>query len=293
MKVYAKVTKVNQDVVREENQVVVRGYADITLDDCCKLSGIRIVEGRNGQMFAGYPQKPLYANGAPKLDENGKQVYIDIYHAVKKREDGSYGYDRELNDAIKNLVVEAYKSPEGYAYLNPEKGERSVSYIEPNLHACNGERTKAAGKLLVAGCVEVRDVFVNLYVRKDNDQQFLKVSYPGYMSNGERHDYVEPLEEGTRWDREAKAEVPCNFKVLLEGAMEKQALAFHPELVEQLKGNLKGPFNNKEEEARQAAMGQGEQLKGNVDELIAAAQEEAAKQGAKGQAEPEKDALPL
>lgn len=228
MKIRANVTKVNKEGSS------VKAYADITLENCCTLYGMRVVEGKDGQLFAAYPQKPVYENGQPKLDEEGKAIYADIYHAVAKQEDGSYGYSRELNEAIKKAVMDAYSNEKGYAYHNPTKGEVGTAKIEPQLHKCEGNRVKAAGNLLVGGYMQVNDVFVNLCTGKDGGK-FLAVSYPSYKSGDSYRDFVEPLEKGKIWDREAKVEKDYDFKGAVEGAMKKQTREFHPELAEMLK----------------------------------------------------------
>lgn len=220
MKIRANVSK-----VQDENSRV-KAYADITVENCCKFNGMRVVMGKDNNLFVRYPQKPAYEHGQPKLDENGKQIYTDVYWGTK-----------EVNDAIKALVLEAYNSPNGYAYLNPEEGEKINAMIEPQLHACNGEVTKAAGRLLVGGYMKVSDVFVNLRTTKEGEP-FLSVSYPHYKSGEGYRDFVEPLEKGRIWDGATQSEKEYNFRRALEGAMKKQTREFHPELDELLKGNL-------------------------------------------------------
>lgn len=219
MKIRANVTKVTNEDSR------VKAYADITVENCCRFNGIRVVEGRDGQPFVAYPQKPVYEHGQPKVNAEGKQEYTDIYYANSKG----------ANDAIKALVLEAYNSDKGYAYLNPKEGEATHAKIEPQMHACNGERTKAAGRLTIGGYMKVPDVFVNLCTDKDGGK-FLAVSYPSYKSGDEYKDFVEPLEKGKIWD--GKEEKDYNFKRAIEGAMKKQAVEFHPELAELLKSKV-------------------------------------------------------
>lgn len=221
MKVQAHVTKVN-----DENSQI-KAYADITVENCCKFNNIRVIENSKGELFVSYPQKPVKdENGQPKFHENGKPMYTDVFYANSK----------EINDAIKALVLEAYNNENGRAYINPAKGEFVNARIEPKLHACNTERTKASGGLEVGGYMKIKDIFVNLATTKDGDP-FLAVSYPHYESNGEYKDFVEPLEKGKVWDREEKVEKDYNFKAVVEGVMKKQTLEFHPELAEMLKAN--------------------------------------------------------
>lgn len=217
MNILARVTKVNNEDSR------IRGYASITVENCCKLNGIRIFETQDGELFASYPQKAVYENGQPKLDENGKQVYTDVYFAISK----------EANDAIKAVCVEAYKSEEGYAFINPKPGEPTRATIEPQLHACNDERVKASGSLKIGTYIIVPDVFINLAGKEG--EKFLSVSYPHYKSGDEYKDFVAPLEKGAIWDRENEVEVEYDFKHKVEGAMVKKTLEFHPELAEVLK----------------------------------------------------------
>lgn len=202
----------------------VRGYATLTLENCCVLHGVQIRESKDGELYVRYPQKPVFENGQPKLRENGKQEYTDIF----------WGNSKEVNDAIKAAVLEAYHSEQGYAYINPAQGEATKASIEPKLHACNDERVKAAGRLLIGGYMNVTDIFVNLAMRKDG-QQFLSVSYPYYEKDGMYRDYVEPMEHGKIWDHKAQAEVEYDFKHAVEGVMKKQTREFHPELADALK----------------------------------------------------------
>lgn len=218
MKIRAHVTKVNDENSR------IKGYADLRLENCCDVFGVRIIENKSGELFVSYPQKPVYENGEPKLDEEGKQVYADVYWARSK----------EANDAIKALVLEAYNNENGIAYINPEKGEATISRIEPHLHACNGDRVKASGFLEIGGYFKIPDVFINLGTAKDGDK-FLSIAYPHYKTGDEYKDYVAPLEKGKMWDREKKDEVDYDFKHMVEGVMKKQTLEFHPELAEELK----------------------------------------------------------
>lgn len=218
MNVRAHVTKVNDENSR------IRGYADITVENCCKFNGIRIIENKEGELFASYPQKPVYENGQPKLDKDGNQVYSDVYFANSK----------EANDAIKAVCVEAYQNDGGFAYINPKQGEFTNARIEPQLHACNSDRVQASGRLTVGGYMKVPDVFVNLN-ENGKGEKFLSVSYPHYKSGDDYKNFVEPLENGKQWDRENKVEVDCDFKHMIEGVMKKQTLKFHPELAEVLK----------------------------------------------------------
>lgn len=220
MKIQAHVSK-----IQDENSKV-KAYADITVENCCKFNCIRVVENKDNELFVSYPQKPVYENGKPKLHENGEPVYTDVFYANSK----------EINDAIKALVLEAYHNESGFAYINPQKGEFVNAKIEPQIHACNDDRVKASGRLTVGGYMKVPDVFVNLASTRDGDP-FLAVSYPHYKSGDEYKDFVEPLAKGKVWDGKEKVEKDYNFKAAVEGAMKKQTRDFHPELAELLDKN--------------------------------------------------------
>lgn len=248
MKIRANVTKVNNENSR------VKAYADITVENCCRFNGIRVIEATDGTLFAAYPQKPLRENGVQKLHEDGTPIYTDVY----------FGSTKEINAAIKALVLEAYNSEEGYAYLNPKEGEKVNAKIEPQLHACNDDVVKAAGRLTVGGYMKVADIFINLRADKDGGH-FLAVSYPCYMSGDEYRDFVEPLEKGKLWDSQEKVEKDYNFKRAIEGAMKKETVKFHPELADLLKAK--------------------------VDDLIADAQEVSQGGGEQGKQEPEMEAV--
>ncbi len=222
MKVQAHVTKV--DI---ESMPGVKAFADITVENCCQFNGIQVRENKDGELFVSYPQKAVKdENGQPKFRENGKPMYTDVFYANSK----------EANDAIKALVLEAYGNENGRAYINPQKGEFVSARIEPNLHACNTERTKASGSLEIGGYMRVHDIFVNLAENKEGEK-FLAVSYPHYKSGEDFKDYVVPLEKGKVWDRDEKVEKDYDFKHMVEGVMKKQTIEFHPELVDVLKAN--------------------------------------------------------
>lgn len=221
MKIQAHVTK-----VKDENSRI-KAYADITVENCCKFNNIRVIENGDGELFVSYPQKPVKdADGNPKFHEDGRPMYTDVFYANSK----------EANDAIKGVVMDAYNSENGFAYINPAKGEFVNARIEPQLHACHTERTKASGGLLVGGYMKIKDIFVNLAATKEGEQ-FLAVSYPHYESGDNYKDFVEPLTKGKVWDREDKVEKDYNFKAVVEGVMKKQTLEFHPELAEALKAS--------------------------------------------------------
>lgn len=243
MKVKATVKK-----VQDENSRV-KGYAWLEIENCCSLSGTMVLENSEGELYVKYPQKPVFENGEPKLHEDGKQVYSDVY----------YGNSKEVNDAIKELVLKAYNSPEGYAYINPAKGEFVNARIEPQLHACNGDTVKAAGKLLVGGYMKVTDVFVHLRTDKQGDQ-FLSVSYPHYQAKDDTYrDLVEPMEKGKVWDTKEKVEKDCNFKAILERTMKKQTREFHPELANLAEGKVQDAIDEAKAAADKANGQQGKE----------------------------------
>lgn len=221
MKIKAHVSKVKD----ESSQI--KAYADITVENCGKFNNIRVIENSAGELFVSYPQKPVKdENGQPKFHENGKQMYTDVFYANSK----------EINDAIKALVLEAYNREDGIAYINPEKGEFVNARIEPKLHACHTDRTKASGGLVVGGYMKIKDIFVNLATAPEGEK-FLAVSYPHYESGDGYKDFFEPLAKGKVWDRQEQVEKDYNFKAMIEGVMKKQTLEFHPELAEILKAN--------------------------------------------------------
>lgn len=213
MKIQAHVSK-----VRDESSKI-KAYADITVENCCKFNSIRVIENSKGELFVSYPQKPVYENGQPKFHEDGTPMYTDVFYANSK----------EANDAIKALVLDAYNSENGLAYINPQKGEFVNARIEPQIHACNTDKVKASGRLTVGGYMKVADIFVTLATNKEGEQ-FLAVSYPHYKSGDEYKAFVEPLEKGKIWDTKEKVEKNYNFKAAIEGAMKKQTKEFHPEL---------------------------------------------------------------
>ncbi len=222
MKIRANVRKVENEDSR------IKGYADLTLENCVTLYNTRIVENKDGELFVSYPQKAVFEDGEPKLHEDGSQVYSDIYYARTK----------EANDAIKALVLEAYHSEKGYAYINPAQGEPVNAFIEPKLHACNGDRVKASGYLEVGGYMKIPDVFVSLHQKTDGEY-FLGISYPHYKTKDDEYkDFVELHTKGKVWDKEAKTEKDYNFKSAVEGLMKKQTREMHPELSDILKPSV-------------------------------------------------------
>lgn len=82
-----EVTKVFVKKEEKENSRLI-GFAEIILDDCLKIKGIRIIRGEE-RIFAAMPSKRL-AN-----DKN-----IDYVHPITK----------ELREKIDNAVKEAYEN---------------------------------------------------------------------------------------------------------------------------------------------------------------------------------------
>lgn len=81
------VTKV--EPVEKENSKV-KGYAEILIDDCFAVHGIRIISGDNG-LFAAMPSRDRVI---------GEQVkHIDIVHPI----------NQETRDLIEKPIIEEYQ----------------------------------------------------------------------------------------------------------------------------------------------------------------------------------------
>jgi len=83
-----KITKVRLNPPTSSGKV--KAYADITIDDCFVVNGLRVIDGRNG-LFVAMPSR--------KRDDG---TYADIAHPI------TADFRRELMDA----VLEAYNHME-------------------------------------------------------------------------------------------------------------------------------------------------------------------------------------
>lgn len=243
---------------QEKDHTGTVGYATLTVENCCVLRGAKIKENEAGELYAVFPNKPVMENGVQKLRDDGQPMYRSLYLAVNS--EGKF--DAEIDKAIKDLMIRAYESPEGYAFINPTKGEATKARIDAELSPRNHETIKASGSLLIGGYLKVNDVTVNLRTAKENGDAFLAVSYPGYNTDKGWQNYVEPMKDGKLWDHKAKAEKSYNFKEAIEGVMEKKTREFHPELSKQSKekvDDLLADAKAKSEKANKGETRQAEQ----------------------------------
>lgn len=121
----------------------------------------------------------------------------------------------------------------GYADIYPEKGEHVNSTIEPKLHACNKEVTKASGRILIGGYMVVPDIFVRLhYTQDEKAKPLLSVSSPHYKTGNRYVNFVQPLTNGKVWDGKEKVEKENNFKKDFEDMLKAETMELHPELKE-------------------------------------------------------------
>lgn len=80
------VTDVRIKKVTEEKLVKLRAYADITLDECLVIHGLKLMEGENG-LFVAMPSRKIFNN-----------EYKDIVHPINS----------ELRKHITEAVIEKY-----------------------------------------------------------------------------------------------------------------------------------------------------------------------------------------
>ena len=89
-----RVTKVKIRLIDKENTKL-KGFADVTFDDCFVVHGIAIIDGSNG-LFVGMPyREETNGNG----DGNVKPEKIDICHPVT----------RECRDMLDEAIFDAYE----------------------------------------------------------------------------------------------------------------------------------------------------------------------------------------
>lgn len=81
-----EITQVTIQKEEKENSKM-KGYAEIVLDNCLKINGIRIIEG-NTRMFAAMPSRKI-ADG--------------------KYKDFVYPIDKELRIKMEEAIIEEYK----------------------------------------------------------------------------------------------------------------------------------------------------------------------------------------
>ena len=223
MKIEAHVSKVNKEGSS------LRARADITVENCVKLIGITVRENHEGELWVQYPQKDVRKDGKVVMKEDGYPQQTDVY----------YANNADVNHAIKDLVLKAYdnmmeKGEEyGYADIYPQKGEHVNSTIEPRLHACSKEVTKASGRIVIGGYMVVPDIFVRLHETQAG-KPFLSVSYPHFKTGDRFVNFVQPLTNGKVWDGQEKVEKEHNFKKDFEDMLKEETIGFHPELKELL-----------------------------------------------------------
>ena len=249
MKIEAHVSKV------EKEGSSLRARADITVENCVKLIGIMVKENREGELWVQYPQKDVRKDGKVELKEDGYPKQTDVF----------YANNVDINHAIKDLVLKAYdnmmeKGEEyGYADIYPEKGEHVNSTIEPKLHACSTEVTKASGRILIGGYMVVPDIFVRLhYTQDESAKPFLTVSYPHFKTGDRFVNFVQPLTNGKIWDGKEKVEKEHNFKKEFEDMLKEETMEFHPELKELFAAS-------KEKEAKDKVQDLIDKAKANVE----------------------------
>lgn len=172
--------------VTDEKNPKLRATAVISVDDCCRLVGWKVIEDQNGGLFVGNPQR--------KVESHGK----------KRLADACYATNEDTEQAIKNLILKAYSSPEQAAAMELGDGPAKM---EARLHINRGRVIKATGKLMIGGCIKVPDVWVI------QDQQTLSVSYPKVYGTNE--DLFCPI---------------GSHKAILEHNLKQQAVKFHPAL---------------------------------------------------------------
>ncbi len=80
-----EVTQVFVQKEEKENSRM-KGYAEIVLDNCLKVNGIRIIEG-NTRMFAAMPSR--------KISDGKYKDYV-------------YPIDKSLREKIENAIIEEY-----------------------------------------------------------------------------------------------------------------------------------------------------------------------------------------
>jgi stage V sporulation protein G len=82
-----KITDVRLRTVRNENEVKLKAYADITLEGCFVIHGLKVIEGQKG-MFVAMPSRKM---------PNGE--FKDIAHPITP----------ELRKEITDTVIKKYE----------------------------------------------------------------------------------------------------------------------------------------------------------------------------------------
>lgn len=212
----ARITKrVNED------GSAVKAYAELVVDNCAIIRGIRLMDGKNGS-FVCFPQEPAYdtETKAPKVNEDGKPVYQDIIFPESK----------EVRDAVLEVLLKAYSSEKGTAELEDVANNHTISV---KMYEAHGETVKASGSVEVGDFV-CRNVLVSLKESERTGKNFAAVSYPSYKRDTEfGTEYVpffELKKDGKEWNAQNKITYNKNYESLAYNLIVKAAKEVSAEL---------------------------------------------------------------
>lgn len=208
-----------------ESDNMVKAYAELTVDSCAVIRGLRLMEGEKG-MFVSFPSERAYDKDtkAPKVDEEGRPVYHDIVFPITK----------EAREAVLAAVLEAYNNEEGIArHMEAAKGQ----HINAEMYEAHGENVKAVGSVTV-GDFACRNIMVSLRDSEQTKKKYAMVTYPSYKTetkDGIKYiPYLEFKKDGDMWDKSRKMASRRNFDSLSYGIIVKAAKEASPVLNEAL-----------------------------------------------------------
>lgn len=98
-----KITDVRLRTVKNENELKLKAYADITFDDCFVIHGLKIIDGQKG-MFVAMPSRKM---------PDGE--YKDIAHPITP----------DLRKGITDVVIEKYNE----VIANEDQEDNSVDLV--------------------------------------------------------------------------------------------------------------------------------------------------------------------
>lgn len=88
-----KITDVRLRTVKNENELKLKAYADITFDECFVIHGLKVIDGQKG-MFVAMPSRKM-PNGeykdiahpiTPEIRKEVTDTVIEKYNEIEKEE---------------------------------------------------------------------------------------------------------------------------------------------------------------------------------------------------------------
>ena len=167
----------------------VKAMASITIDNVVAINDLTVVEGKNGNLFVGYPQSK---------DSEGN--YRDIVQFLKDEDGKMTKASLEFKEAVNKQLVDMFKNGER---ATPDKAENEKvpvmhdvnAYVTPLRDSENA--TKGLATVQVGDLFKIGSVRVNENTKEDSEnfgKNFVSMpSRPDSRSEGGYKDVVHPV----------------------------------------------------------------------------------------------------